>query len=149
MKIRVDASALRETRWYGHLVRFAAGGLVTVATGLVGNAGGPVMGGLFLAFPAIFPLGLVMVERLANQAAGPASRGQRARRAALAEAVGASLGAVGLTAFALVLWKTLGRAPLGVVFAAAVVVWATVALAAWFVRRRLFNRRPGGPHQRR
>jgi hypothetical protein len=31
------------------------GGLVTVITGIVAKNWGPVIGGLFLAFPAIFP----------------------------------------------------------------------------------------------
>jgi hypothetical protein len=147
MRIRLDPTALRRTHWYGHLLRFAVGGLVTVATGLVGKIGGPVVGGLFLAFPAIFPVGLVMIERLENRAAGPASRGHRARRAAVAEAAGASLGAIGLTAFALVVWRAPGHAAMGIVFAVAVGAWAMIALVAWYVRRCLVNRdaRPGRP----
>ena len=142
MRIRVDPTALRQTRWHGHLLRFGAGGLVTVATGLVGQAGGPVVGGLFLAFPAIFPMGLVMIERLENRAVGPASLGHRARRAGVAEATGAALGAIGLTAFALVAWKAPTRAPLGLALAAAVVAWAAMTISAWYVRRRLVDRVP-------
>jgi len=58
------------------------------------------VGGLFLAFPATFPMGLVMIERLENRAVGPASLGHRERRAGVAEATGARLAAIGLTAFA-------------------------------------------------
>jgi hypothetical protein len=142
VKIRLDATALRRTRWYGHLLRFALGGLVTVGTGLVGKAGGPVVGGLFLAFPAIFPIGVVMIERLENRAVGPTARGHRARRAVLAEAVGASLGALGLTGFALTVWAGATRAPIAAVLAAALLTWAAVALGTWYVRRRLVRRAP-------
>jgi hypothetical protein len=140
VKIRVDASGLRHTRWYGHVLRFAVGGAVTVATGLVGKAAGPVIGGLFLSFPATFPVGLVMMERLENRAVGPAARGHRARRAALAEAVGATVGAVGLSAFALVVWRGSGKAAAATVLAGAGCAWVIVALATWYGRRCFINR---------
>jgi hypothetical protein len=45
MIIRFNASALRQT----------LGGAMTVIAGLIAARSGPVIGGLFLAFPAIFP----------------------------------------------------------------------------------------------
>ncbi|MDB4981131.1 MAG: hypothetical protein JWM82_1883 [Myxococcales bacterium] len=110
-----------------------------MATGLVGKAKGPVVGGLFLAFPAVFPVGLVMIERLENRAAGPSSRGHRARRAAVADAVGASLGAIGLAAFAIVAWRTSVHLPVAVALTGAVVAWATIAFVAWCLRRLVVN----------
>jgi hypothetical protein len=38
-----------------YAIRFVIGGLITTATGLVARKFGPVVGGLFLAYPAIFP----------------------------------------------------------------------------------------------
>lgn len=55
MIIRLKRSALRETSWGEYLVRFAVGGAMTVVAGLIAASFGPVLGGLFLAFPAIFP----------------------------------------------------------------------------------------------
>ena len=117
-------------------MRFAVGGVVTVATGLVGKIFGPVVGGLFLAFPAIFPTSLVMLERLENERAGPGARGDRARRAAIAEAAGAAMGSVGLIAFAGVTWFGLPRVGAAATLAASSVGWAAFALVSFVWRRR-------------
>jgi hypothetical protein len=57
MRIRVDFSSLRNVKWYEHLTRFLLGGLVSVLAGLIAKGFGPELGGLSLAFPAIFPAG--------------------------------------------------------------------------------------------
>jgi len=67
MKISLDLSALGETRWYEYALRFAFGGAVTVAAGLIANKWGPGVGGLFLAFPAIFPGSANLVEKHKKQ----------------------------------------------------------------------------------
>lgn len=137
MRVRADAGMLRHTDWQGHLLRFVAGGLVTVATGLVAKAFGPVVGGLFLALPAIFPVGLATTERLQNREAGPGARGARARRAGICEAVGAAAGCAGLVAFAVVAWRGLERWPVPIAFALATVAWGGFAFSAWALRRSL------------
>ena len=53
MTIHVDFGALQKTRWYEFALRGLFGGLITVATGVIARRYGPVLGGLFLAFPAI------------------------------------------------------------------------------------------------
>jgi hypothetical protein len=53
--IKISFAALKETSPKDYAVRFVLGGLVTVATGLIATKFGPAVGGLFLAFPAIFP----------------------------------------------------------------------------------------------
>jgi succinate-acetate transporter protein len=63
MKISVNFSALGKTRWYEYAVRFLLGGAVTVIAGILAKRYGPVFGGLFLAFPAIFPASAALVER--------------------------------------------------------------------------------------
>lgn len=55
VKIQINLPALGRSRWYEYLVRFAFGGAVTVLAGIIGQRYGPGIGGLFLAFPAIFP----------------------------------------------------------------------------------------------
>ena len=137
MRVRLDLAPLRHTRWTGHLLRFLAGGLVTVATGLVAEGLGPVPGGLFLALPAIFPIGLTMIERLENRQVAGGARGDRARRAAIAEAVGAAAGSIGLVAFAVALSLGLPRWPPAVSFAAATLAWTATALGSWAIRRPL------------
>src|SRR3954451_3216064 len=53
MVIRTDVSALRRTKWYEYGIRFVVGGLITAIAGALASTWGPVIGGLFLAFPAI------------------------------------------------------------------------------------------------
>jgi len=137
MRVRPDLAPLRQTRWHGHVLRFAAGGLATVATGLIAKAAGPVVGGLFLAFPAIFPIGLATTERLHDREAGAGARGDRARRAGICEAVGAAAGCVGLAAFAVVAWLALGPWPAPAALAAATGAWVACAFGGWAARRVL------------
>jgi len=54
MKVHADFSALRRTKWYEYAIRFLFGGIITAITGLIAKKFGPQVGGLFLAFPAIF-----------------------------------------------------------------------------------------------
>jgi hypothetical protein len=62
MQISFHFSALKRTKWHDYAVRFLFGGLVTVFAGLLAKHFGPVFGGLFLAFPAIFPASATLVE---------------------------------------------------------------------------------------
>jgi uncharacterized membrane protein (GlpM family) len=137
MKVAIDLAPLRQARWSGHLVRFLIGGAVTVATGVIAEKAGAVVGGLFLAFPAIFPVGLATIEKLHNQQAGPAARGHRARRAAIAESVGAIFASFGLIGFALSSWLLLRVSSLATALSGAVVAWILVAVSAWVTNRIL------------
>ena len=55
MIVHLNLPALRDTHWYEYLIRFVLGGAMIVITGLMAVRLGPIAGGLFLAFPAIFP----------------------------------------------------------------------------------------------
>ncbi|HEY2731292.1 MAG TPA: DUF3147 family protein [Polyangia bacterium] len=140
MKLKFDFQPLRQTSWRGHLLRFAMGGAVTVGTGLVAKAFGPIVGGVFLAFPAIFPVGLMMVEKLQNESAGPGARGHRARRAAIAQAVGAAVGSLGLAGFAAAAWLGLERVGAGLALPLALAAWAVAAVGGWYLRKRAVSR---------
>ncbi len=135
MKIRFDLRALKQTRGLGHVLRFATGGLVTVGTGLLAKALGPRIGGLFLALPAILPTGIALLVKVQSRQAGRGARVDRARRAAVIEATGASAAALGLVAFALVAWSRIGRWPSWLALGAATLAWAAVALALWLARK--------------
>lgn len=141
MRVSFDFAALKETSWHEYAIRFLFGGAVTVIAGILAKIYGPVFGGLFLAFPAIFPASATLLEkhqREKKQAAG-ISRTIRGRQAAALDARGTAMGSVGLVVFALVVWKLLpswnGASTLGVALAA----WFTVSFLLWRLRKhRIF-----------
>jgi hypothetical protein len=63
MRIKISLASLKGIKWHEFLTRFLLGGSVTVATGLIAAHFGPVIGGLFLAFPAILPAGATLIEK--------------------------------------------------------------------------------------
>ncbi|HEX3373795.1 MAG TPA: DUF3147 family protein [Edaphobacter sp.] len=138
MRIEADFSSLKQTSLREHLVRFVLGGAVTVAAGLIAQRWGPVIGGLFLAFPAIFPAAATLIEKhevKKKREIGRDGRG-RGRNAAALDALGASLGATGLAAFAVVLWRFLpGHSSWGTLMLA-VAAWVVVSGVLWILRKR-------------
>ena len=106
-RIEVNLSALKETKPHEYAVRFLFGGLCTVLAGSIAKRFGPGVGGLFLAFPAIFPAGTSLIESHEKQRKAQihADGTNRGRVAASLDSAGASLGCVGLLGFAFVLWK--------------------------------------------
>ncbi len=96
-KIEFNLGSLRETRGHEYVVRFVFGGLCTVTAGLVAKRYGPGIGGLFLAFPAIFPASATMIENHEKRRKEAGAAGTlRGRLAASIDASGAALGCVGL-----------------------------------------------------
>src|SRR5947208_3783360 len=63
MLVTIDPSRLNGTRWYEYLIRFVFGGLITIVAGAIAKEWGPAIGGLFLAFPSIFPASATLVEK--------------------------------------------------------------------------------------
>src|ERR1700752_3818120 len=107
MSIQFDLSALKKTKWYEYAVRFLFGGAMTVLAGMLANRYGPVFGGLFLAFPALFPASATLLEkheREKKRRAGIANTA-RGREAAAQDARGAAIGSIGVVAFLLVAVK--------------------------------------------
>ena len=138
MIVQFKPSALRQTRWYEYLVRFVLGGAITVVAGLIAARFGPVIGGLFLAFPAIFPASATLIEKHVRERKKRAGQqgARRGRGAAALDAAGAALGSFGLAAFGLVIWLMIVRSPAWT-FVVAAVSWLAVAVLAWNVRRWL------------
>jgi hypothetical protein len=62
LTISIDLSGLKRTKWYEFAIRFLAGGLITALVGVIAKEFGPGVGGLFLAFPSIFPAAASLVE---------------------------------------------------------------------------------------
>src|SRR5579862_270622 len=98
MTIKIDSSGLKRTKWHEYALRFFAGGLITVVAGLVARRWGANVGGLFLAFPAIFPASATLLEK--HQRERKQSRGlhgeNRGMDVAAVDAVGAAMGSCGL-----------------------------------------------------
>jgi len=116
---RFRPSALAQVNAWEYLVRFAFGGIVTMGTGLAAHAWGPSVGGLFLAFPAILPASLTLVQM------------HEGRRETVAEARGARLGTLGLLAFAALAWALAPRWPAALVLVVATAGWIVTCGAAW------------------
>jgi len=131
--IHLKFSALKESRWYEYLVRFVLGGLATCLAGLVADFGGPSLGGLFLAFPAIFLASATLIE--AHERRRKRERGlhghRRGRQAAALDAAGATFGSAGLFAFAIVVWLSVTALPFWTVMLLALTAWFVIATAAW------------------
>jgi len=135
--VQVDLSALTKTKWHEYAVRFLFGGAVTVVTGLLAKRYGPVFGGLFLAFPAIFPASVTLVEkheREKKQKAG-ISKTIRGRQAAALDARGAAIGSIGLACFALVVWKLLPIWSGPATLLAALSIWLASSILIWRLRK--------------
>ncbi|HZT40580.1 MAG TPA: DUF3147 family protein [Chthonomonadaceae bacterium] len=142
MKVRVNVSALGRTKWHEYLVRFVFGGLVTALTGWVAKQYGPVVGGLFLAFPAIFPASVTLVQKHEakkdQEKGGSKAEGkEKGKGEAGVEAAGAALGSIGLLAFGLIVWQLMPRLSLWVCLPLALLAWAVVAVASWYVCRKV------------
>lgn len=136
MLVRLDLSAVRATEWYEFAIRFALGGLATALAGAIASVCGPAVGGLFLAFPAIFPASATLIEkheRKRKERLGcPGAR--RGKDAAALESAGAAMGSLGLVAFGAVV----GFIPPGAVwlaFPSACAAWLIVSLGVWWLRR--------------
>jgi Protein of unknown function (DUF3147) len=134
----VDFSSVKEAHWLQFAVRFVLGGAVTLGTGLVATHWGPVIGGLFLSFPAILPASATLIER--NETAKKCRAGidcqRRGRKAAALDAAGAVFGGCGLVCFGCVAWLMLARYSAALALPLAGIVWLAVSVALWWLRRR-------------
>ncbi|HLV80917.1 MAG TPA: DUF3147 family protein [Chthonomonadaceae bacterium] len=142
MKVKINPSALKRTKWYEYAIRFVFGGIVTALTGWVAKQYGPVVGGLFLAFPAIFPASVTLVQKheaKKDQEVGGQKEQSKSKGKAEAgvEAAGAALGSIGLLAFGLVVWKLIAHISAWACLLLALLSWAAVAAAAWYICRKV------------
>jgi hypothetical protein len=139
MKIHVDLTVIRQTKWYEYALRFLFGGLITATAGIIAKKFGPEIGGLFLAFPAIFPASATLIEK--HESEKKAQLGlkgtKRAAQAVSVVAAGASIGSIGLAAFALVIWKTIPDHSPWLVLIAATLLWMGLSVLLWHFRKRL------------
>jgi hypothetical protein len=142
MLVGARFSAIKGIKPHEWIIRFVFGGTVCIAAGLIAQHYGPVVGGLFLAFPAIFPASASLVESHEKQHQSRAGYDgtNRGRIVAAIDSYGAAIGCIALAAFALVFWIWLPRTSTWVVFPLATLVWLTVAVGLWLLRKRLFHK---------
>lgn len=147
MQVQFNPSGFRGTSWFEYVLRFFFGGLITVAAGLIGKKYGPGIGGLLLAFPAIFPAAATLIEkREKNRKHRLGLHGtKRGREAASLEATGAARGSVALLGFALGAWWLMPRHNAVMALGLSTLAWVVVAGIVWGTRhagrrlRRKFN----------
>jgi hypothetical protein len=139
MSVKVNFAALKQTKWHEYVVRFVFGGLITVTTGIIAKKFGPGIGGLFLAFPAIFPASATLVEnheKEKKQRVGMEGA-IRGRNAASLDARGAAMGSIGLVVFAIIVWQFLAGHPAWIVLAGATLTWLIVSVVLWKLRKMI------------
>ncbi|HTU32279.1 MAG TPA: DUF3147 family protein [Candidatus Acidoferrum sp.] len=137
--ITFNPQGWHKTNWREIGVRFVFGGMITVITGLIARRWGPGLGGLFMAFPAIFPAAATLVAKHEDEELESAGfRGdRRAAAAAALDARGAAMGAVGLMVFGAVAWKFLPAQHTTAVLIGALVAWFLVAFTLWWLRKAI------------
>jgi hypothetical protein len=142
--IDVNLTSLKTTKPREYAIRFFFGGIVTAAAGLIAKRCGPVIGGLFLAFPAIFPASATLIESHEKQRKQKAGYDgtNRGRIAASIDATGTFLGALALILFAVILYRFLPSHNSILTLAAASLAWLTLSILLWLLakRRHLIHR---------
>lgn len=110
---------LRKVKPSELLIRFVFGAGVSIVASLTGQLFGPVAGGMFLAFPAILPATLTLLEK--KHGTEDAAHDDR----------GAVLGGAGLVAFALVAAGLFVRSAAVLAIVTATLAWTLVSLALY------------------
>jgi uncharacterized membrane protein (GlpM family) len=133
MIVKIDPEGLKQTKWSEYGVRFLLGGLITVGAGIIAKQQGPVVGGLFLAFPAIFPASVTLIEKHERDSDGE----KCALDDAAADAAGTALGSIGLMAFALAVWALIPSLSPVLTIICATVAWLFGSAIAWVASEKL------------
>jgi hypothetical protein len=136
MIVHAKWSALSQSHWYEYALRFVLGGLMTALAGGIAESWGPGVGGLFLAFPAVFCASASLIEkheRERKQKLGLAGR-RRGREAVALDAAGAVLGSIGLMVFALIVWSSVQGYGFGALVLASF-GWLVISVGMWQLRR--------------
>jgi uncharacterized membrane protein (GlpM family) len=123
----IDLGSITDARWRDLTIRFAFGALVSAVAGALTVGVGGRAAGMMLAFPAILPATLTLIEE------------EESERAARDDDTGAVLGAAALAAFGAVAWWLLPRHPAPLALTLATVAWIVGAVGLYlgfrFLRR--------------
>ncbi len=126
---QLDLSSLKKHSPSDYITRFIFGAGIAAAAGIVSSVYGARIGGILLAFPAVLPASLTLIER------------KYGKREAAIDARGAVLGSFALLGFAVVAAWALPRFAAGIGLALASATWVVLAiglyvLIVWLPRRR-------------
>lgn len=126
-RIRFATDALRSIRPSEYLVRFGFGATISAGAAILALVFGDRVGGAFLAFPAILPATLTLIQK------------REGRKPAVADAHAATIGSVAMVGFALMAVVLLRTSP-SLAIPAALVTWIVISLVI-FVALRAFAHR--------
>jgi hypothetical protein len=129
VRVGFDFSRLREIKLHSLLIRFGFGVAASVVAGTVTVLFGDRVGGLFLAFPAILPASLTLIDK------------EEGRQKAEVDAAGATIGALALVSFALVARELVTRTPMITTGLAAFAAWLLTGLTLYGIATRAVRRR--------
>jgi hypothetical protein len=115
----VDPGRVREVRGSELAVRFAFGAAVSLVAAMIGLFVSPKAGGMFLAFPAILPAALTLLEK--KHDTGHAVHTVR----------GAVLGSAGMVGFAIIAALAFTHWPAALVISVAAAGWVVVSLSLY------------------
>lgn len=117
----VQLAKLKEVEPGDLMVRFAFGASISVIAGVVSLVWNAKAGGMFLAFPAILPATLTLIEK------------KESKRQAEEDEEGALLGSVAMFSFAATSVWVLAAFAAGTALAVATGAWAATAIASYVV----------------
>lgn len=118
----INLGALRKVRASELALRFAFGAAISIIAGIGGIVLGSVVGGMLLAFPAIAPATLTLIEK------------KEGNLAAVHDVGGAIFGGVGLVAFAVAGDYLFGHVGAPVVLAICLASWTVVSIFFYLLR---------------
>lgn len=118
---RVDVRRVRNVKPRDLATRFALGATVSVVAGIISHLAGARIGGVFLAFPAILPASLTIVQE------------KEGTRTADRDALGAVLGGSALVVFAAVAESMFRHHNSAAVLALAFAAWLVSSFAFYVV----------------
>jgi nicotinamide-nucleotide amidase len=118
----LDVKKIGRVRPREYLMRFAFGAVISAAAGILTLLLGPKFGGLFLAFPAVLPATLILLEKKDGLAQ------------AVSDVRGAAIGSVGMIGFAVVAMALVKRNPL-LALVAGLGAWIAISGSLYLVLR--------------
>jgi uncharacterized membrane protein (GlpM family) len=130
---KLDPGAIATHKPADYATRFLFGAAISLAAGLIGMKFGPVVGGVFLGFPAILPASLTLIEK------------KDGKRQAAIDSEGAILGAVAMVVYAVAVIVMAGKIGVVASLVVALLAWLVVAVVLYFTAALTFRREPAPP----